>query len=31
LLDDSAARKWLTKGDFAEALGKDGTFELKLK
>jgi dienelactone hydrolase len=31
LLDDSAARKWLTKGDFAEAVGKDGTFELKLK
>jgi dienelactone hydrolase len=31
LLDDQGARKWLTKGGFAEAVGKDGTFELKLK
>jgi dienelactone hydrolase len=31
LLDDSAARKWLTKGGFAEAVGKDGTFEQKVK
>lgn len=31
LMGDASARKWLQEGGFAEALGKRGTFEMKLK
>lgn len=31
LMGDETARKWLQEGGFAEALGKQGTFEMKLK